>query len=120
MITTVSSVRSAQRTAKHAANPRRVVLDRFDCFVLYDGEDNDRIRQRYRMLLLYGCEHCLTAEELQAVQGYYREGKSLAIISQENGVSVSTLSRRLKSARYKLLELTEHADAIRQICSMTE
>lgn len=116
----ITTVRSVQGSAKHAANIRRVVMDRFDCFILEEGEDNDRIRQRYRMLLLYGCEHCLTAEEQQAVQGYYREGKSLALISQELGVPVSTLSRRLKRARYKLLELTEHADAIRQICSMTE
>ena len=116
----ITTVRSAQGAVKHSANTRRVVRDRFDCFVLEEGEDNDRIRQRYRMLLLYGCAHCLTAEEQQAVQSYYREGKSLALISQEIGVPVSTLSRRLKRARYKLLELTEHADAIRQICSMTE
>lgn len=116
----ITTVRSAQGSGHHSADIRRVMTDRFDCFILEEGEDNDRIRQRYRMLLLYGCEHCLTAEEQQAVQGYYREGKSLALISQENGVSVSTLSRRLKRARYKLLELTEHADAIRQICGMTE
>lgn len=110
------------RTARRTTDARRLVLNRFDFFTAEEGEENanDRARLRYRMLLFYGCEHCLTAEEQETIRGYYREGKSLVRLSEELGIPVSTLSRRLNRARRKLMEFTEQADAVRQICHIAE
>ena len=112
MITTAKIV--SHRSGRPAA-VGKITTPNFSFFVVEEERDNSAERQRCRRLLQYACEQCLTPHEQQVIAGHYREGKNLTEISRETGISVSTLSHRLCSARKKLLRFAEQASIIHQI-----
>lgn len=111
MITTVKATFQQKNTRQSG----RIVTPSFDYFVPEDGCDNSAERCRFRLLLQYACSQLLTAQEQQAVEWRYRQGKTLTQISRETDIPVSTLSRRTRNARSKLVAFAEQAATVRRI-----
>lgn len=115
MITTAD----AQRAKKGRRMKKNIITPDFDFILETETADNSSQRSRYRMLLQYGCRTCLKPYERQVIMMHYREGLRLTEISHITGISESTLSHRLRSARGKLFDFAERAAAVQQIISIT-
>lgn len=73
-------------------------------------------RELLRQALAYGLEHCLTADQREAVELCVLQGMSVVRAAQRLGVAPSTVSRRRAKALERLRELSGLALAVRQRC----
>lgn len=80
----------------------------------HQGEEQDPGRELLRRALAYGLEHCLTADQREAVELCVLQGMSAARASRRLGVAPSTVSRRRARALERLRELSGLALAVQR------
>ena len=112
MIITAEGYRPAKGTRYRS---RRVTLPDFEAFSAVQEDPAPDLRnRRFRAILSYGLEHCLTRRQQEVVDAYYLQGKKLETIARELGVAPSTVCRHLQAARRRLRALAEQAEELRR------
>lgn len=113
MITTAKGPES--KTGKKYTARVTTLFDFGSFAAVQEGRANTARRAYYRRLLAYALDRCLTGKQRETVRLYYLEGKKLREISQELGVSASTLSRRLACARRRLYRFANDAAVVERL-----